>query len=118
LSRAARGAVSTDKDQRIEQVGMIEPEHQRDMRADTAAGADRLLDVTVAHDPDDVFGHVLQGERRRRFHRAAVAADVDRDDLEPGGKMRRLVDPEVVVERIGVDENQRRPFAAALVPDG
>ena len=32
-------------------------------------------------------------------------------------KMRPLIQPEVVIERVGMDEDQRGPIAADLVPD-
>src|SRR5207302_1730050 len=43
--------------------------------------------------------------------------DVDADHFEPGREMRSLVKPEVVIERVGMDEDQRRPVAGDLVPN-
>ena len=101
----------------LEQFRMLEAEQDGDARADAAAAEHGARDAEVLHHADDVLGHVLERIGRRHLGGASIAADVDADDLEPGREMRGLVHPQIVVERIGVDEHHRGAVACDLVPD-
>src|SRR6202043_1332109 len=111
------GTVAADQDEGVEAVGVVQAQQKRDAGADAAAAADRARDAEILHHPDDVVAHVLERVTGGHFCGAAIAADIDAHDPEPGGKMRGLVHPKVVVERVGVNEDERRSIAGDLVPD-
>src|SRR5690242_9661152 len=96
---------------------MIERRQDSDAGTDATAHQDGAVDPQIPHDTDDVAAHRLEGEGLGHLARPAIAADVDTDDGEPGGEMGRLVQPEIAVERIGMDEDERGPATPNLVPD-
>src|SRR5262245_24153226 len=117
LVAAAGTCIATDQEDRIEQLGMLEAEHDRDARADAAPAKHGAFDLEIVHYPDHVLRHVHERIGPRHLGRAPVAADIDADHGEPGREMRGLVHPQVVVERVGMDEHHRRAVASDLVPD-
>src|SRR5215217_8226409 len=96
---------------------MVEAKHNGDTRAHATAAEHGAGNTEILHHPDSVIAHVLERIRRCNFGRAAIAANVDADDFEPGGKVCGLIHPEIVIERIGMDEDHRWAVAGDLVPD-
>src|SRR5687767_8109706 len=96
---------------------MIEPEQDRHARADANAAEYRLGYFFVSANAENVIGHVLQAEWRFRFVGTAVAANIDSDDLEVGGKVRDLVHPQVMIERIRVHHDEGETLAGDFVVD-
>src|SRR5512135_2134759 len=82
IDGAARSAAAAYQDDRFEQLGMIQTQQDRHTRADADAAENRFAHAFVAADAQHVFGHFFEGERRFRFIRAAVTADIDGDHSE------------------------------------
>ena len=79
------------------------------------AAQDRFVHAFVAANAEHVVRHLLEAERRRRLVRSAVTADIDRNDFEIGREMGDLVHPQVMVERICMNHDERKAFAGNFV---
>src|ERR1700685_2920952 len=94
---------------------MLESDQQRDTRADAAAAKDGRRAALLPADAEHVILHIGKRERRLDLVRTAVAADVDADAAKVRGEVLDLVQPEPVIERIGVHEDEVWSFARDFV---
>ena len=86
-------------------------------RTHRTAAENRLIDAEIVHDAEHIVAHVLLGIGLGDLGRAAIAADIDAHYLEPGGEMGGLIEPQVVIEGIGMDQDHGRAVAGDLVPN-
>src|SRR5262245_51409710 len=101
---------------------MVERHAERRARAAVVAGDKELLETELAHHVHLVLRHAAErviGVVRlaARLGAVAVAPQVRGDDGEAAGEARRDALPGEVGERIAVQEQERRPFAAAAPHD-
>jgi len=102
---------------------MIERHAESGPRAAVVPGDVELLEAERAHDVDLVLRHAAERVVRvvwlaTRLGAVAVAAKIGGDDGEIAREARRDALPGKVGERVAVQEEKRRPFAAAPADDG
>src|SRR6266511_1421626 len=96
---------------------MIESQENRHARTNADAAQDRFVHAFVAANSEHVVRHLLEAERRRRFVRSTITADIDRDNFEVGREVGDLVHPQIMVKWIGVNHDEGKAFAGNFVVD-
>src|ERR1700746_1568731 len=110
-----RSGAASNQDQCLENVGTVQTQLKRDVAAHTDARNDRFFYLFLPADAQDVARHHGETGWRCWFVGVSVTSQVDGDHLKEGGEAGDLVQPKPVVERVGMNEKQGKPFARNLV---